>query len=262
MTVRRTSGEPSTSADEAKVTCAMAGAHGVHYQSWRGSTPGTDMVSLTRAFRFAVLALGATATGCAGVTPVPYSQLASSTHLAPNPADSSGRMPYSYSTQVDWRSYNKVILEPVVIYRGPDHQFGDTSEQDREALASYMGTRFAERLRSRFHIVGNREPNTLRVRLTLTGAVLSTPVISTLSRVDVAGVVYNVAQASRDGEGSMTGSVIYAVEIFDASTSRLLRSFVSKQYPSPIDISATVGPLTASKAGIDKGANALMAQLK
>ena len=60
----------------------------------------------------------------------------------------------------------------------------------------------------------------------------------------------------------MTGSVIYAVEIFDAANGRLLSAFVSKQYPSPYNIQASVGALSAAEAGIDAGADALLAQLR
>jgi hypothetical protein len=210
----------------------------------------------------AILALCIILAGCASVAPVPYSEVASSSYLAPNPSDASGRIPYRYATTVDWRAYNKAIIEPVVIYRGPDQQFGDMSEADKASLASYMQTRFAERLSSRFTLANNRAPNTLRVRLTLTGATTNTPVLGTLSRFDMAGAVYNGVQAARDGEGSLTGSVIYAVEIFDAATSRLLSAFVSKQYPSPYNIKASVGALAAAEAGIDKGAESLMAQLR
>ncbi|MEH2469938.1 hypothetical protein V1281_000815 [Nitrobacteraceae bacterium AZCC 2161] len=217
------------------------------------------MYTLSRVERLAVLALCAALTGCASVAPVPYSDVASSSYLAPNPSDTSGRIPYRYSTTVDWRSYNKIIIEPIVIYRGADQQFGDMSEADKTSLASYMQMRFAEKLSSRFTLANQRAPNTLRVRLTLTGAAITTPVLGTMSRFDI---VYNGVQAARDGEGSMTGSVIYAVEIFDAATSRLLSAFVSKQYPSPTNIKATVGPLTAAEAGIDKGADALIAQLR
>ena len=86
--------------------------------------------------------------------------------------------------------------------------------------------------------------------------------LGTLSRFDMAGAVYKGVQAARDGEGSLTGSVIYAVEIFDATTSRLLGAFVSKQYPNPYNIKASVGALAAAEAGIDKGADSLMAQLR
>ena len=54
-----------------------------------------------------------------------------------------------------------------------------------------MRTRFAKELGSRFTSTNQRAPNTLRVRLTLTGAVANTPVLGTLSRFDVAGLVYN-----------------------------------------------------------------------
>ena len=199
--------------------------------------------------------------GCASVAPVPYSELASSAYMAPDKSDASGRVPYRYSTPVDWRAYNKVILEPVAIYRGRDHQFGDISDKDKATLAAYMQNCFADRLRRRFALARERGPNTLRIRLTLTGAVANTPVLGTLSRFDMAGAVYNGVQAARDGDGMMTGSVIYSVEIFDAATSRLLSAYVTKQYPGAYDIKASVGALAAATAGLDKGADALMAQL-
>ena len=200
-------------------------------------------------------------TGCASLAPVPYSEVASSSYMAPNPSDASGRIPYRYATEVDWRSYTKVIIDPVVIYRGPDQQFGDLTEHDKTSLARYMQARFTEKLRGRFTLATLHAPNTLRVRLTLTGAVINTPVLGTLSRFDVAGAVYNGVQAARDGEGMMTGSVIYGVEIFDAGTSRLISAYVTKQYPGAYNIKASVGALAAANAGVDKGADALMAQL-
>lgn len=207
------------------------------------------------------LVLGVSMGGCASVAPVPYSEMASSAYLAPDKSDASGRVPYRYSTPVDWRAYNKAILDPVVVYRGRDHQFGDMSDKDKATLADHMQNCFADRLRGRFTLVRERGPNTLRIRLTLTGAVANTPVLGTLSRFDMAGAIYNGVQAARDGEGTMTGSVIYGVEIFDATTSRLLSAYVTKQYPAAYDIKATAGALAAATAGLDKGADALMAQL-
>nr|WP_049768209.1 DUF3313 domain-containing protein [Methylocella silvestris] len=219
-------------------------------------------LALWTGFRLAILALTVALFGCASVEPALYSDVASSPQLTANRSDASGRVPYRYSAGADWRAYNKIIIEPVVLYRGRDHQFGDMSEKDKESLANYMQTRFTEKLGSRFALAGARAPNTLRIRLTLTGAATSTPVLATLSRFDVAGAVYNGVQTARGGEGLMTGSVMYAVEIFDASTSRLLSAYVSKQYPSPYDVMASMGSLAAAEAGIDKGADDLIAQLR
>lgn len=100
------------------------------------------------------------------------------------------------------------------------------------------------------------------MKLTLTGADTTTPVLGTLSRFDIAGGIYNGVQTVRGREGTFTGFVTYSVEIYDAASNRLLNAYVTKQYPSPWNIGASVGSLSAAKTGIDKGADALIAQLK
>src|ERR1044072_7912098 len=200
--------------------------------------------------------------GCSSVKPVAYSGIASSSSLQPNQQDESGRVPYRFATQVDWRKYGRVIIDPVVVYRGADNQFGDMQDKDKAALAGYMQTTFADKLRTRFELANEPGLSTLRVKLTLTGAATTTPVISTFSRFDMAGGTSNVVQTARGKEGAFTGSVSYAVEIYDASTNRLLNAYVTKQYPNPYNLGASFGSLSASKTGIDKGADALVAQFK
>jgi hypothetical protein len=212
--------------------------------------------------RIVIAAVVAVLAGCGSADPVAYSGLASSSYLKPDPQDGSGHVPFRYATQVDWRRYSRAIIDPVTVYRGPDHQFGDMSEEDKTALVTYMQSQFAEKLGSRFAIAGDPAPNTLRVRLTLTGAATSTPVLSTLSRFDIAGGLYNGVQSVRGGEGTLTGSVLYAVEIYDAPSNRLLGAYVSKQYPGAYNIPASLGSLAAAKTGIEKGAEALVAQMK
>lgn len=200
--------------------------------------------------------------GCASVPPVAYSGLESSSYLKANQLGDSERVPYRYDTQSEWRSYRKLIIDPVTVYRGPDNQLGDMSAEDKAALASYMQAKFSERLRSRFEITNAPAPNTLRLKLILTGAETTTAAISTLSRFDIAGGIYNSVQAVRGGKGAFTGSVTYAVEIYDAATNRLLNAYVAKQYPNAMNIGATFGSLSASRTGIDKGADALVAQFR
>jgi len=199
---------------------------------------------------------------CGSPPPVAYSGIASSSQLVPNKQDDSAKIPYRYSTQVDWRNYNRIIIDPVVVYRGPDNQFGDISATDRLELANYMQGQFTEKLRSRFTIATDAAPNTLRLRLTLTGAATNTVVASTLTHFDLAGNLYNGVQAVRGREGLLAGSVSYAVEIYDAPTNRLLSAFVTKQFPGAMNIGASLGAFAAAKTGIEKGADALVADLK
>lgn len=197
---------------------------------------------------------------CASPDPVAYRGVASSPYLRPDAVDD--RVPYRFSTEVDWRSYDKAIVDPVEIYRGADNQFGDLSEADKTKLAGYMQTSFTEKLGKRFGIVNKPETGTLRIRLTLTGVETNTPVLSTFMRFDLAGGIYNGVQAARDREGMMSGSVIYVAEIYDAASERLLDASVVKQYPGAYNVGATFGSLAAAETGVDKGAVALADRLR
>lgn len=218
-------------------------------------------ISIT-ANRLLVAALCASLAACGSPEPVAYSGIASSSQLVPNKQDDSAHIPYRYSTQVNWRAYNRIIIDPVVIYQGPDNQFGDMSAADKTELAQYMQSQFSEKLRGRFAIATDPAPDTLRLKLTLTGAVTNTPVLSTFSHLDMAGNLYNGVQAVRGREGMISGSVTYVVEIRDASTDRLLSASVTKQYPGAMNIGASFGSLAAAKTGIEKGAEALVESLK
>jgi hypothetical protein len=201
------------------------------------------------------------AAGCASTTPKNYRDLPSSARLQPNPEDASGKVPYIYKTQVAWKEFSSVIIEPVEVYRGADHQFGNMSEQDKTVLAKYMQDEFTNVLRRRFSLTDNPKPWTLRVKLTLTGAETNTPVVSTVLRFDLVGGPYNIVQGLRGKEGMVMGSVSYSVEVYEALTNRLLKAYVTKEYPNAMNIKATLGSLAASKAGIDKGAEDFLGEL-
>lgn len=198
---------------------------------------------------------------CSSPDPVAYHDISSASYLRANPQDDGGRIPYTYSTQVDWKSYKRAIIEPVAIYRGTDNQFDDMSEEDKKTLASYMQAQFFEKLSKRFEIGNKAAPGTLRIKLTLAGASTNTGFVSTFARFDLAGGLYNGVQAVRDHEGLFSGSVLYVVEISDATTDALLDASVVKQYPGAYNIGATMGSLAAARTGIEKGADALVERL-
>ncbi len=200
---------------------------------------------------------------CAGTHPVNhYQDLASVSKLTSNDGDDSGHIPFRYSAGNSWSGFTGVVLDPVAIYVGADHQFGDTSEADRTTLAAYMQTQFADALQARYALSPAPGPGVLRVHLTLAGIQTSTPVMSTLSKVAPIGLVVNSVQSVRDKQASFTGSVSYAVEIYDGGSNELLLAYIAKQYPLAENIATSFGPLDASRAGVRAGARALLAQLR
>lgn len=221
------------------------------------------MPSLFKTPAAASLAVCLALAGCASPQPIPYAGIASSNQLRPNRHDDSGRVPFEYRTRVDWRRYSGFVLDPVTVYRGEDAQFdNDVSEEDKAFLARDMQDRFTDKLNARFRRVPGPDAPVLRIKLTLTGARTNTAVLGTFSRFDLVGGPYNAVQAVRGKEGAMTGSVSFAVEIYDASTRELLGAYVAKQYPNAWNLGAGIGARSASLVGIEKGADQLVAYLQ
>ncbi|RKP51740.1 DUF3313 domain-containing protein [Pararobbsia silviterrae] len=199
--------------------------------------------------------------GCASVQPMPYSELSSSNYLHRNMQSDADHVPFRYTIARNWSAYSKLILDPVVIYRGADQQFGDMSDADKAALATYMQSTFSSKLASRFTLAHQAEPGALRMTLTLTGATTTTPVLGAATHFDIGGNLYNAVQAMRGQKALFGGSVTYAVEIHDAATNELLYADVTQQYPNAMNMGAAFGALSAARTGIDKGADALVVVL-
>lgn len=208
-----------------------------------------------------IVVLCATIAGCAGTRATTYTGLAASQYLEPTRTDRSGRSPYSYSRHTDWSRYQGAIIDPVVIYRGDDNQFGNMTEEEKDDLANYMHARFSDGLAKHFRIIKAPAADSLRVCLTLTGASKTPPVVGTVPRSSMAGGLHNGVQYVRGGEGTLSGSVTYAVKVCDASSNMLLLARDVEQHPNSFNIGATNGSLTAAKRGIDTGADSLVQEL-
>jgi hypothetical protein len=199
----------------------------------------------------AVLVLSA----CASQPPVRFENIQSASYMRPNENAKSGHDPYTYSTDVDWRSYTNFIMDPVAVYTGTDAQFVKVTDQEKDELAKYMQQSFREKLAQRFVPVSTPRAHTVRIKVTLTGAKPTKQVLGTFTKFDIGGAPYNAVQAARGRQGLFTGSVSYAVEIFDASSNKLLKAYVDTQYPNAMNVKATFGALHAAKTGIDKAAD-------
>lgn len=200
--------------------------------------------------------------GCGSPKPVMYKEIPSTSYLRQNTSDDAMKVPYLYASHVSIQGYDKIIIDPIEIYKGRDKQFGEISEEDKAALSTYMRDEFTKKLTSRFRITETPGPKTLRLKLILTGAATTTRGLSTLSRFDLAGGIYNGVQSIRGGEGTFTGSVLYAVEVYDSVSSQLLCAYIAKEYPNSMRIGASFGSLTATRAGIENGAEKFVQQLE
>ncbi|MCH4091872.1 DUF3313 domain-containing protein [Acetobacter sp.] len=198
--------------------------------------------------------------GCTTADPVKYTSLQSSSQLSPK---EKGEFKYQYTaSDADFSKYKSAIIDPVEIYHGDDAQFGDTSGKDQRYIADYIDKIFPKEISRDYNLVQSPGPDTLRFHITLTGVKKSIPVLSTLSHLSSVGLVANAGLQAAGENGTAYGAVYYAVEVYDAATSRLLYAHVTLQTPDALDFTASFGYLDAAREGVRIGAHHLIRKME
>lgn len=141
---------------------------------------------------------------------------------------------------LDLRKYGKVIVDQTAVYRGADAQFSSVTPENRTKFAGIVTEELRNELAQSFPIVTKADANTLRIRVTLLGVKETTGGVATATRVMPMGLATNAVKSIAGKKGSFTGSVLYAVEVFDGPSGELLVGGVRRRSPDALDIPATL----------------------
>ena len=86
-----------------------------------------------------------------------------------------------WNDEADFSSYNKILIEPVTIWTNPDARLNEVPADERQELANAFSEVLHETLSKDYEIASVPGPNTIRLRVALTEAVASSPVLDTIS---------------------------------------------------------------------------------
>jgi hypothetical protein len=86
-----------------------------------------------------------------------------------------------WNDQVDFNTYTKMLIEPVTIWTSPDAELNEVPAEERQEFANAFHAAMLEALSEDFEIVQVPGPNTIRLRIALTEAISSSPVLDTIS---------------------------------------------------------------------------------
>lgn len=145
-------------------------------------------------------------------------------------------------------AYTSVIVDPTAVYRGPDAQFENIAADDRTKFATMLTDALRGELGGAIALAPKAGPGVLRIRMTLLGAEKTTGGVSTASHVMPVGLATNAVKSFAGKRGSMTGSVLIAIEITDAQSGELLAAAVRRVAPDALDIPATLSTSDTVKA--------------
>ena len=154
---------------------------------------------------------------------------------------------YAQPTSV-FTKYRTVIVDPTTVYQGPDAQFDGVDPTDRAQYASMITGELRSEIAKTFPTPARPQADTLRLKVTILGATKTKGGIATATRVTPLGFATSALKGVRGKTGTFTGSILYAVEVYDARTNELLLAAVRRRTPDPLDVPATLSQTETVKA--------------
>jgi hypothetical protein len=163
--------------------------------------------------------------------------------------DKAGTESWTYSQPRSvFTKYRTVIVDPTVVYKGPDAQFDNVDPASRQKIASVVTEELRSEIAKTFPAPAKPQADTLRVKVTILGATKTQGGLATATRVTPIGMGLSALKSALGKAGSLTGSVLYAVELHDGRTNELLLAAVRRRTPDPLDVPATISQDATIKA--------------
>lgn len=134
-----------------------------------------------------------------------------------------GEAPLMYrKMNVNWASYNKILLDPVTFWNAPGEDRSGISSSDKQMLVNYFHQLIYNALSKDFRMVPMPEPNTLRVKVAISKAEQSHVVLDVVSTVVPQLRVLSGLKNLVTGKPAFVGEAQIEYKITDAATGTLL----------------------------------------
>jgi hypothetical protein len=120
---------------------------------------------------------------------------------------------------VNWSSYNKIIVAPVTFWADDDSK---VSAEDQQSLCNYTYSVFEKELGKNFVIVDQPGPGVMKFSAALSDASSAVPVLRTISLVVPQARALNTLKLAATGTYAFVGSAAGEAKLTDSVTGQLL----------------------------------------
>jgi hypothetical protein len=150
-----------------------------------------------------------------------YSKL----HAAANETDST--LVYVMPDKAKFKSYTKVWLEPVQVWRGEKSDAKDLNKEDAAYLSQFLWSRLNEELGKDYIMVQAPGPGVMRLRVGITEAGKNIPVLDNLTAP--VSMVLSDGNKTLGGIQPFVGKATIEAEVTDSQTGELLAAAVDRR---------------------------------
>jgi hypothetical protein len=119
---------------------------------------------------------------------------------------------------VDFTSYNKIMMDHVVFYFSEDAEYKGIHADEMKELADTFHKAFADALANAYPLVDKPAPGVLRIRTAITDLVPSKPGLSGVTTVIPIGLAIDLVKSGAGGGHTGVGQASLEVEFLDSMT--------------------------------------------
>jgi hypothetical protein len=127
---------------------------------------------------------------------------------------------------VNWSSYNAIIIAPVTFWAADDSKI---SAADQRALCNYFDKVLIKNLEKNFAIADQPGPGVAKLSAALTDATSAVPVLRTISLVSPQARVLSLIKMATTGSYPFVGSAQGAAKLTDSVSGQLLEAWADKR---------------------------------
>ena len=147
--------------------------------------------------------------------------------LHPAADDTEATLTYFTEDKVKFKSYTKVWLEPVQVWRGEKSDAKDLNKEDAHYLSQFLWSRLNEELRKDYIMVQESGPGVMRLRVGITEAGKNIPVLDNLTAP--VSMVLSDGNKTLGGIQPFVGKATIEAEVTDSQTGELLAAAVDRR---------------------------------
>ena len=152
-----------------------------------------------------------------------YSQL----HAAANETEAT--LVYFTPDKAKFKSYTKVWLEPVQVWRGEKSEAKDLNKDDANHISQFLSSRVDVEVRKDYTMTREAGPDVMRVRIAVTEAGKGVPVLDNITATHPGALLMSWGKKGISGTESFVGKASIEVEVTDSQTGELLAAGVDRR---------------------------------
>ena len=149
--------------------------------------------------------------------------------LRPAKGEEEATLVYWTEDKATFRTYKKVLLEPVQVWRAEKSDAKDLDKEDAEYLSQYLWSHLDEELRKDYIMTGQAGPGVIRLQVALTEAGKGVPVLDNVTALHPGSRLASKVKQMASGTESFVGKASVEIKATDSQTGELLAAMIDRR---------------------------------